>query len=241
MPIKAIIFDLGGVIINLDYKKTIDAFRKLGARNIESLYNPLEGQQSILFNKFEAGDITPAEFRAEIKKALDFSATDEEFDQAWNAMLLDIPQERLDIIADLKFQKYNVFLYSNTNKIHFDAIARMLSQSGDNGRLFPSYFNNEYYSFTLKMRKPDPYAFRTIINREKLTSNETLFIDDSLKNIQGAQSAGLYTFFMTKDRRFSDIPVRLQELKRAHVSQEHEEVKKEKDVKNENACRCALI
>ncbi len=239
MQIKAIIFDLGGVIINLDYTKTIAAFRKLGARNIESIYNPLEGHQSILFNKFEAGDLTPAEFRSEIKTALDFSATDEEFDQAWNAMLLDVPQDRLNIIADLKFQKYEVFLYSNTNKIHFDAIARILNQSGYNGRLFPSYFNNEYYSFTLKMRKPDPYAFRTIIKQEKLEPRETLFIDDSLKNIQGAQSAGLYTFYLTKDRQFSDIPVRLQELKRAYFSQEHDEVKK--DRKDENSCRCALV
>jgi FMN phosphatase YigB (HAD superfamily) len=230
MPIKTIIFDLGGVIINLDYNKTIEAFRALGATNIDSVYNP--ASQSPLFDQFEIGNISPPEFRAGLKQALDINyVTDEEFDHAWNAMLLDIPPSHLETVKSLKWQGYNVFLFSNTNKIHHDALTRICERDIDQD-LFPGCFDKEYYSFLFQQRKPHPEAFQTILNENGLLAAQTLFIDDSLKNIQGAKEAGLYTFYFTKDRKMYDFTSHLTSL---------ELVLATKDVDSSNSCKCIML
>ena len=86
MAIKNIIFDLGGVIINIDYKKTSEAFHKLGAFNFDTVYS--QSKQDNLFDDYDVGKISSTIFRDTLKKRLDLTATDEEFDTAWNAMLL---------------------------------------------------------------------------------------------------------------------------------------------------------
>jgi len=235
MPITTIIFDLGGVILNLDYNKTIEAFRALGARNIEKVYNPEVHFQSPLFDQFELNDIPSEQFRAGVKQALEITdVTDDEFDSAWNAMLLDIPQNRLDTIRTLRDKGYNVLLFSNTNQIHFDALSRTLMRE-DRFDLFPAYFNNEYYSFIYRKKKPEPDSFLKILRENKATPKETLFIDDTLGNIQGAQQAGLYTFYFTRGRTFSDVLIQLRDLEIDIAQREREETKKD------NSCKCVLM
>lgn len=230
MPIKTIIFDLGGVIINLDYKKTIEAFRALGATNIDSIYNP--ASQSPLFDQFELGNITPQEFRTSLKQMLDINyATDEQFDHAWNAMLLDIPSSHINTVKSLKRQGYDVFLFSNTNRIHYDALARICERDIDQD-LFPGYFDKEYYSFIFGKRKPHPESFQTILNENDLLAAETIFIDDSLKNIQGAKEAGLYTFYFTKDRNIYDFTSHLTSLELALTTKSRDK---------ETDCRCVIL
>src|SRR5579872_3080509 len=119
MAIKNIIFDLGGVIINIDYKLTSLAFNKLGAKNFDQAYSQMS--QNKLFDDFETGKISSEVFRKLLKEKLQLSISDEQFDNAWNAMLLDIPIKRLLLIKELK-KSYKVYLLSNTNDIHLKKV-----------------------------------------------------------------------------------------------------------------------
>ena len=114
---KAIIFDLGGVILNIDYKLTITEFEKLGLKNADSFYS--KKVQNPIFDKIEVGAISPKEFLEQLQKECD-NASIELVENAWNAMLLDLPQSRLNYIKTLK-NNYQIFLLSNTNAIHIRA------------------------------------------------------------------------------------------------------------------------
>ncbi|MBV8802564.1 MAG: HAD family phosphatase, partial [Gammaproteobacteria bacterium] len=159
MPIKNIIFDLGGVIIDIDYKKTSEEFRKLGAFHFDDVY--AQSKQHDLFDNYETGKITSDAFRHNLKEKLDIVATNEEFDFAWNAMLLDLPKKRLDFIKSLRIH-YKTFLLSNTNEIHLKEVFNICQkQNGFN--TFDGYFEKEYYSHLLGKRKPNCDAFISIL------------------------------------------------------------------------------
>ena len=187
MTIKNIIFDLGGVIIDIDYHLTSQAFKALGCTTFDEVY--CQSKQDSLFDDYDVGKISSSIFRSELRSRLDLSATDREFDNAWNAMLLDLPQDRLDFIKSLR-DKYKVFLFSNTNEIHIKEVFNICQrQNGfDN---FSCYFDKEYYSHMFGMRKPNKDAFIKLLNDANIIAEETLFVEDSLQHIKGAESAGL--------------------------------------------------
>src|SRR3990167_773947 len=188
MSIKNIIFDLGGVILEIDYRRTYDAFHKLGASNLDKLYSSLA--QDVFFDDFETGKITSELFRATINDRLNIKVSDNQFDNAWNAMLVDLPRDRLELIKSLQ-KKYKVFLLSNANAIHIDAVFSMCHQLyGFN--VFQDYFDKDYYSYQIGKRKPHPEAFLHVMHENKIQANETLFVDDVLQNIQGAQCVDLH-------------------------------------------------
>lgn len=208
MPIKNIIFDLGGVIIDLDYNRTFAAFRKLGAANINAIYT--QSKQDDLFDQYEIGKISSEVFRAALQKKLSIRVNLKEFDDAWNAMLLDIPQKRLDFIKRLK-NDYKIFLFSNTNEIHLKEVFNICQrQNGFNS--FKDYFDKEYYSNIFGKRKPDPAAFSLILTENKLTASETLFVDDSMQHILGAEEAGLHTMHISKERSIFDVLIFIKEM-----------------------------
>ena len=121
--IKNVIFDLGGVILNLNYQATTDAFEKLGVKNFENLYN--QKKQTELFNNFEKGLISTEKFISNLQKTT--ALNKKQITNAWNAMLLELPKERLEFIQSLK-SNYNTFLLSNTNEIHIDFFENQLSK-----------------------------------------------------------------------------------------------------------------
>lgn len=187
MKIKNIILDLGGVLLNLNYQLTIDAFIKLGIEDFQSLYT--QANQSDLFNRLEKGEISEAEFIKGVKTYLPESTTKQDVINAWNAMLLDFPKERLDFLLELKL-KYNLVLLSNTNTIHLDFFHKQLNEVYGKKSL-DSYFNKVYFSCDMGMRKPDAEIFQTLCKKEGFDPNETLFIDDTLQHIEGATSTGI--------------------------------------------------
>lgn len=194
MPIKNIIFDLGGVIINVDYHKTLAAFRELGALNIDEIYGQKE--QDAFIDDFEIGKITSQEFREILRLKLGLKITDSELDHAWNQMLLDLPYERLEFIKSLS-PKYRVFLFSNNNDIHLNEILNIcMKQHGiDN---FDTLFEKVYYSNKIGYRKPEPSSFTKILIENDLAPEETLFIDDSIQHVQGAKAAGLESVLLSQ-------------------------------------------
>jgi putative hydrolase of the HAD superfamily len=182
-----IIFDLGGVILNIDYQLTIDAFKKIGLKDFDVRYSQL--QQSELFNQFERGEMTSRDFRAGLRAQFETGISDEDIDTAWNAMLLDLPLERVVLIRELSKTK-RIVLLSNTNQIHVESIESALSDDNMLGD-FNGLFLKKYYSFEVGMRKPEKRIFDKVISEMNFNPSETLFIDDSPQHIEGAKAAGL--------------------------------------------------
>ena len=188
MKIKNIIFDLGGVIINLDYNRTANAFKELGFQHFDIIYS--QKKQEHLFDDFEKGILSPEQFRSTIKLHINMQVTDQSIDAAWNAMLLDIPPEKMDLLHQLQ-NKYRIFLLSNTNIIHVKAFTAILENAyGLNA--FEKVFEKVYYSCFLNMRKPDHEIFEMVINENKLNKEETIFIDDSIHHVEGAIRSGIH-------------------------------------------------
>jgi|SRR5690554_762388 len=192
MKIKNIILDLGGVLLNIDYHLTISSFKSLGIENFEELYS--QANQSNLFNDFETGHIERDEFIERIAKGLPNSVSQKALVDAWNAMLLDFPEERLAFLLQLK-EKYNTVLLSNTNTIHLEFFHKQLKAVHKIDSL-DNHFNTTYFSCDMKMRKPNPEIFLKVCKEEDFNPKETLFIDDSIQHVEGAKIAGLHAYYL---------------------------------------------
>lgn len=189
--IKNIIFDLGGVILNLDYDKTKQAFIDLGFYNFDEIYSQF--RQSSLFDQLEVGAINTRDFINEVKVYLPGKiASDNDIIEAWNAMLLDIPQSHFKLLEKLKQSGYNLFLLSNTNTIHYRAFFDYIEQLTGK-RSLSGFFQKEYYSHLIGKRKPHKEVFLHIIHEQDIDISSTLFIDDSPQHIEGAKKVGLHT------------------------------------------------
>lgn len=187
--IKNIVFDLGGVIMNLDVPKTIDAFKTLGIKNIVN--DTGHHYQYSFFYDFEIGKISENDFLESLFNLSDKSPSHQEIITAWNAMILDMPKERIDFLKNLG-KNYSLFLLSNTNSIHqkeyLDAFKNSYKSS------FNDLFKKAYYSHEIGIRKPDEAVFNFILEDSNLMASETLFVDDAISNIEGAQKVGIKTY-----------------------------------------------
>lgn len=182
MHIEAIILDLGGVVIDIDYNRTADAFRKLGVEHFDELYS--KASQNTIFDRLETGELPAAEFRALISKETKVTLTDEQIDDAWNALLIGFNKERFKFIIELR-KHYPVFLLSNTNEIHHKKFLEIADR--DLGKdVFEKTFSKVYYSSSIGMRKPHEEIFNKVIEENNLHAEKTLFVDDSIQHIKGA-------------------------------------------------------
>ena len=204
-PVKNIIFDLGGVIINLNYQLTRKAFEILGVANFNDLYT--QHHANPLFEQLEVGAIEPEAFYEALREATGLALNNSQIETAWNAMLLDFPVERLLWLDQIK-NKYNIYLFSNTNAIHYKAFTTIYAQTAPLVGLNPNFnhfFKTAYYSHTLKQRKPAVAAFEAVLQDANLDPAQTLFIDDTISNIEGAQKAGLQTLFLSGSLTVQDV------------------------------------
>jgi putative hydrolase of the HAD superfamily len=189
---EAIIFDLGGVLLNIDYKASKTAFENLGVKDFDLHFSQLN--QSELFDRFETGKISSGEFREKIRKEAQIHSSDSQIDAAWNAMLLDFPLRRIALLENLA-NKIPLYLFSNSNEIHIRLFKERLLNLGLLQR-FENSFQHLYYSYELGLRKPHPESFLHIVTENKLVPGKTLFIDDSIQHIEGAKMAGLEALFL---------------------------------------------
>lgn len=186
--IKNLIFDFGGVIINLDPTRMVQAFADLGVKDIEKVNKSIA--DAGLYLNLEMGLITPDEFREGMRECTGLQLTDNQIDDAWNSMILDIPPSRLAVLKELK-GKYKVFLLSNTNEIHYHYFNKyVLAEFGI--EKLDQIFTKCYYSHQLKMRKPEPDIFLKVLSLEGLNADECLFIDDSKANVKTARNLGIH-------------------------------------------------
>lgn len=191
--IRHIIFDLGGVLLNIDYQLTEQAFVKLGITNFGEMYSQLK--QSSLFDDFEVGKISADEFAKAIIQQSGLNLREQEVVNAWNAMLLDFPLRRLQILQQLRTY-YDLFLLSNTNAIHEAAFNKIIE--GTHGVSIGAFFDKVYLSHRIGMRKPGVEVFEKILSENSLDKEHTLFIDDSPQHIEGAKQAGVHTIWLEK-------------------------------------------
>ncbi|MGB2924826.1 MAG: HAD family phosphatase [Limnothrix sp.] len=201
--IEAIIFDLGGCIINIDYPRTILAFNALHKADISVPYS--QDDQADLFDAFEMGAISAIEFRQELREILGIECDDPTLDQAWNAMLLDIPLQRIELLEALAQQK-RLFLLANSNEIHRAAIKDIFQKTcGHQYASLDELFEQTYYSHQMGDRKPNPSMFKQVLDAQNLEPNQTLIIDDKAANIKAAEELGLQTFHLMKGKSLMNL------------------------------------
>ena len=187
--IKNIIFDLGGVLLNLDFNLTQQAFVDLGITDFESYYS--KAKQNGLFDLFETGQISETDFCNEIRIQSGIKATDQQVVKAWNGMLLDFPIIRKDLLLRLK-EEFNISLLSNTNETHVRAFNKIIEKDINEKELAP-LFHTHYYSNEIGLRKPNATIFEFVLEQNNYIASETLFLDDSIQHIKGAQLCGINT------------------------------------------------
>ena len=192
--IKHIIFDLGGVLLNIDYSLTEKAFIDAGVTDFANLYSQMA--QTDLFDRLETGKIPGDEFVEAMQKASATPLTRDQVLTCWNAMLLDFPVRRLQLLQQLALY-YDLFLLSNTNEIHERTFNDILMKSHG----IPSigvFFDRAYFSHKVGLRKPSKEIFELVLSENGLKPEQTLFIDDSPQHIATAQSLGIQTIFLEK-------------------------------------------
>lgn len=199
--IKNIIFDLGKVLLNLDFDASINAFKELGLPT-EVLDNQ-HAYSDPVFYELEVGKVTPKEFTARVRKVLNNpDASDLQIEDAWFAMIKDIPPKRVKKLQELA-ENYKVYLFSNTNQIHIERLHSEFKMI--HGIDFSSLFVKDFYSHEIHERKPDLSSYEKVIELSGVNPNESVFVDDLEKNIAGAEKAGLKTFWLKEGMEMAEI------------------------------------
>ncbi len=201
--IKNIVFDLGGVLLNIDYNLTAEAFKALGYQNFDAMYSQFKADE--LFEKLETGKVSKKYFLTVLQKVADKPISDEQLIAAWCAMLLDFRAESLAFLETLS-KKYNIYLLSNTNSIHLTAVHNIFKQQLGDGFL-DDYFTKVYYSNIIGLRKPHKQVYEFIVKDAGLAPSETLFIDDSWPNLSEAAALGMKTHLLLPHERIEQLLV----------------------------------
>lgn len=204
--IRNIIFDLGGVILDIDPQKTIDEFEKLGW----SVSDQQNGQAlgTMLFFELETGNDSPETFRDKIRKVIGASVSDQIIDEAWSAMIVHIPAERIRYLERLK-EHYRIYLLSNTNEIHRIKFHKMFEENF--GYTFNRLFERNFYSHEMGLRKPNPAIFEKALKETGLNPQETLFVDDLAENVAAAEAVGINGLHITAGTLLEALPTYLKE------------------------------
>ena len=196
---KNLLFDLGGVIMDIERERCVAAYTAMGMTNANELLGVYV--QSGPFLALENGDITPAEFRAEIRKDLSREATDAEIDAAFCKFLIGIPKHRLEELRELR-KEYKIYLLSNTNPIMWNSKIKECFQIEGFER--EDYFDGMITSFDADCSKPAPKIFKDTISKLGIKAEDTIFFDDSQKNLDAAAKFGFGTYLVKPGTEFME-------------------------------------
>jgi glucose-1-phosphatase len=192
-PFKNLIFDLGEVIIDIDYRQTIAAFQKLAVVDFSTVVS--YQAQNPVFDLYEKGKVTTAVFFDELRHYLRPGTTDKEIEDAWNAIFKEYPTGKMELLKQLK-GRYNTFALSNINEIHLASINEA-AQTKFGETAFSNFFHNAYYSNLLGLRKPEPEIYALVLEKEGLNPAETFFVDDKKENVEAALKFGIHARQLT--------------------------------------------
>lgn len=192
--VNTIIFDFGGVVVNLNIDQCIQKINDLGVVNVEQFLSNY-GQKDF-FLKYEKGEIDTPEFRNNIRNMCQTPLTDAQIDNAWCAFLVDIPKEKVQIVKELK-KKFKLLLLSNTNQLHIENSA--VQALAPHHCTLNELFDKTYLSYEMKMAKPNEDIFRALLNDAEVNAENCLFLDDGPKNIETAKNMGFQTYWVNKN------------------------------------------
>lgn len=193
MEIKNIIFDLGNVLLEINTELSKSAFKNKGIYDFDNLYSL--AKQIFLFDKLEIGEINEMEFYNNFRKLTGKNLSNKEIEDCWNALIIGFPENNIKIALKAK-TKFKTFIISNTNIIHYKYYSKLLKDKFDINRL-EDLVHKAYFSHLCKIRKPDSEFFKLVLNENNLNPEETLFIDDDIRNINAAKMLKIQTYHLT--------------------------------------------
>ena len=206
---KAIIFDLGNVLLPINLTLTYDALASYSSLSSTKIANEINEKQ--LWVPYEAGQQTDIEFRNFLRSHLDLTISDVDFDNAFSALLLDFHQGVYDWIASLK-SKFYLVLLSNTSSIHAERFTKVAL--GPEGQNLFSLFHQVYYYFEMGLVKPDPAIYLRVLNEQGFQPEEVLFFDDNVANINSAKNIGIQSYLIDPNQNHLQI----QQILESYVS-----------------------
>lgn len=198
--LKNILFDLGGVILDLNVNATLEAFLHMGFP--KELLNYPENFYTDVFYKYETGKTTTGEFRDSIREITKVDFRDEDFDRAWNSMLARVPLKRISMLRTLS-KKFSLYMLSNTSPLHIERFQQMFRDTA--GFPLSEVFTHCYYSFETGKHKPDSAAFKDVIISAGIKVEETLFLDDNIHNVKAAKELGFHVIHITNNLKMEDV------------------------------------
>lgn len=198
--IKNLLFDLGGVIMDIRRLNCVASFERLGMKNADSFLG--EYSQKGPFLQLEEGAISEEEFRTAVRALIDGEVSDEQIDSAFCDFLVGIPKYRLEQLRQLK-KSYNIYMLSNTNSIMWRS--RIAEDFRQEGLEREDYFDGIVTSFEAQSIKPDAKIFHTVVEKLGINPDETLFLDDSQKNLDAAAQLGFHTLLVTPGSEFFEL------------------------------------
>jgi putative hydrolase of the HAD superfamily len=191
--INSIIFDIGNVLVDIDYEIMVAAFAKIAAIDFHQIVT--YSHQDKVFDQYERGQISTAQFRDTLRKYLKPGVTDLDIDRAWNSILIHYPSAKFDLLKKLRGQ-YQLLALSNINDLHIGAIdVKVQEEFG--AKDMSSYFDHAYYSHEMGHRKPEPEIYKMVLENSSLDPARTLFIDDKLENVAAAAALGIRVHQLT--------------------------------------------
>lgn len=199
--VENIVFDLGGVILDIDYNLTRAAFEKLGVVHFDEMYSQSTADR--LFQKLETGKISEEDFYKEFNQCTGLHLSPKEIRDAWNAMLLHFREDSLQSLNELG-HRYKIFLLSNTNHIHITCFKNIFNEK-KRDKPFDEYFTRAFYSCNIGLRKPNPECYEWVLNELSAEARKTLLIDDSEGNIEGAKKAGWQTLYLRPTQKIEQL------------------------------------
>lgn len=198
--IRNIIFDLGGVLLDIDFKLTEKAFTDLGVKDFASFFNQFHSND--LFIKLET-ETNVEFFYTDFRTATGLHLSNEQIRDAWNALLLNFRKDSIAILPELK-KRYGLYLLSNTNEIHWQEFQQRFHATFQQVS-FDDFFDAAYYSHRIGHRKPNESAYQFVLDKHGLIAAETLFIDDSINNIEAAQKLGIQTIHLLPGMKIEEL------------------------------------
>jgi putative hydrolase of the HAD superfamily len=198
--IRNILFDLGGVILDINIQATLKGFYELGFP-AELMQYP-ESMSTDVFFKYQTGKLSTEQFRNAIRKSTGVEMSDQAFDEVWNAMLVRIPKERTELLKRLS-ERYALYMLSNTSALHVEVFEPMYLEAA--GVSLHDVFTKIYYSHEIGWHKPDPEAWEYVINDAGIKAEETLFLDDSIQNIKASQELGFQAIHIHERTNLLDL------------------------------------
>lgn len=197
--LEAIIFDLGGVIIDVDMENPYQQILQISPRKEDNLLSELKQ----VAHQYEIGKINDYTFLSQIKTVAQLELSLYEIENLWNQMLKKVPEYMGDLLAKIKKEK-RTFILSNTNPIHIREVRKRFAQTVKN-YTFESLFERIYYSYEIGLHKPDRAIYDYVVKTAKLNPLTTLFIDDNHQNIREASKYGLQTIHLNPPMNLAQI------------------------------------